>query len=133
MKYVDCDGVPRSGEVWSAGPVANSVWLRDFESGRWHVVDIKSRKQVPYQMPVFMRPLPPEQIERAREVIVSRRLNPLPADKDWIICDPELDAARAIWTLAIQQDKTTSAIHATRYADRASVSAKRLMELEKEQ
>ncbi|WP_040829592.1 hypothetical protein [Nocardia jiangxiensis] len=116
------------GEVWSAGPLTNTVWAR--ADGEWYVVDIKTKRAVDYIMPVFMSPQPRERVEWAEQVLKSRRHNPLPDDfVDF--CDPERDIAHAIWTIAIAQDRTTAAIHATRYADRASVSAKRLMELDK--
>lgn len=116
------------GEVWSAGPLANTVWAR--ADGEWYVVDIKTRRTVDYIMPVFMSPQPRERVEWAQEVLRHRRMNPVP-DGFVDYCDPERDIAHAIWSIAIAQDHTTAAIHATRYADRASVSAKRLMELDK--
>ncbi|MFF2551849.1 hypothetical protein ACFVUS_12665 [Nocardia sp. NPDC058058] len=97
------------------------------------MVDLKSRRQVAYSMPIFMREQPPERVKWAEEVLKSRRLLDPPIPEGHIVFDPEADMARVIWNLAIAQDKTTAAIHATRYADRASVSAKRLLELEKDQ
>ncbi len=106
----DCDRDDHlcEGEVWSAGPLANTAWVRS--GTEWAVVDRK-------------------RLEWAYEVLRSRRLDPHPPG--FIECDPERDIAAQVWAIAISQDRCTAAIHATRYADRASVSAKRLMELEK--
>jgi len=125
----DCDRDDHlcEGEVWSAGPLANTAWVRS--GTEWAVVDLKTRRQVEYRVPVLMPPQPRKRLEWAYEVLRSRRLDPHPPG--FIECDPERDIAAQVWAIAISQDRCTAAIHATRYADRASVSAKRLMELEK--
>lgn len=127
-----------NGEVWSAGPLANTVWAR--VDSEWFVVDVKTRRAVDYAMPLFMSPQPRARVEWARDVLRHRRMNPVP-DAFVDYCDPERDIAHAVWSIAIAQENTMRAIRAyrksdgeladNRYADRASVSAKRLMELDR--
>lgn len=94
------------------------------------MVSIKTKTQIEYHSPALGPPMRPEIVQWADEVIKSRRHNPLP--DGWLSCDPELEIAQMLWARAIELDQLSLAIKATRWADRQSVSAKRLLSLEEE-
>ena len=127
MTYTDLDGYLQVGEIWSAGPLANTVWV--LTETKPVVVSTRTRKQVAYEWPRFGPSPGRKRLEWAYEVIATRYLNPLP--EGFIDCDPEHENASAIWNHAIEIERTQRQIKETRYADRASVSAKRLLELDK--
>ena len=129
MIYTDMDGREQSGEVWSAGPLPNTVWVLT-ENGSV-VVSARTRKEVPYKVPTFGPPVPWSKQRWAHEVLQHRRRNPVP--EEFIdYCDPERDIAHYLWNRSIEIDNTMREVRATRYADRASISAKRLQELDRQ-
>lgn len=78
MIYHDLDGYPCEGSVWSAGPLANTAWVRS--GSDWVVVNIRTKRQVEYTMPILLPPQPRKRLEWASEVLRSRRLDPCSRD-----------------------------------------------------
>lgn len=65
MKYTDLQGNPVSGQVWSPGPAARTVWVKS-PLGQMVVVNATTRKQVDYINPEAPVAIPGELVQAAK-------------------------------------------------------------------
>lgn len=151
MKYTDLTGNPRNGIVWSAGPISTTAWVFS-DASEWAVVSVRTRKQVPYEMPIFGPPVPAE-LSKWSDSVVSPDIHSDDEDERAVALlhrtlgavpvGPVAETARVVASWRKHFDETAAAIRSyrktdgdltdNRYADRASVAAKTLLALEKEQ
>lgn len=67
MIYTDLQGNRHEGEVWSLGPIANTVWVvRD--DGHAAVVHATKLAEVEYEQPQRLRPPPAEAVKIAKDI-----------------------------------------------------------------
>lgn len=138
MKYTDLEGCEVDGEVWSQGPVANSVWV--LNSNGAHVVKVskvkgvEKRIEVEYEPPQHVPPVPAELEAYAQDIVDTYREQQtflLPLLGPTTPVDPNYDAAVAILAQArASRESRPPFINA--HSGNLAVSDRKLKELSSE-